>query len=174
MSKSGKDGAVGVLNDFDLATMQGTVRGNEHTGTVPFMAIELLSGEGWQAISATSMSTTWSHSSGCLCGSVSAMTKANFALRAIVPWMNGGKQKPPHEPAKGYESIWPLIVACMQSLHLYVGWANPAPSSDHKPTFEEKIVKPYESLIKGPIETVKSANPNFVELRPPCNFHEVA
>ncbi|KAF8141287.1 hypothetical protein EV363DRAFT_1150059, partial [Boletus edulis] len=29
MSKSGKDGAVGVLNDFDLATMQGTVRGNE-------------------------------------------------------------------------------------------------------------------------------------------------
>ncbi|KAI9460373.1 hypothetical protein HD554DRAFT_2294227 [Boletus coccyginus] len=36
---------VGVLIDFDLATIVDSVTGNEHTSTVPFMALALLSKE---------------------------------------------------------------------------------------------------------------------------------
>ncbi|KAI9460375.1 hypothetical protein HD554DRAFT_2133358 [Boletus coccyginus] len=36
---------VGVLIDFDLATIVDSVTGNERTGTVPFMALDLLSKE---------------------------------------------------------------------------------------------------------------------------------
>ncbi|KAG1799527.1 uncharacterized protein BJ212DRAFT_1251972, partial [Suillus subaureus] len=32
----------GILNDFDLSSTQDSPSGQEHTGTVPFMAIELL------------------------------------------------------------------------------------------------------------------------------------
>jgi len=37
---------VGVLNDFDLATVGPGPTGNERTGTLPFMALELLSAKG--------------------------------------------------------------------------------------------------------------------------------
>jgi len=39
---------IGVVNDFDLATLAGSERkfGNERTGTVPFMAMELLQKDG--------------------------------------------------------------------------------------------------------------------------------
>ena len=33
---------VGVLNDFDLASTQQSATGTERTGTVPFMALDLL------------------------------------------------------------------------------------------------------------------------------------
>ncbi|KAH7889059.1 hypothetical protein F5I97DRAFT_1828322 [Phlebopus sp. FC_14] len=36
---------VGVLNDFDLASLGGGVTGTERTGTVPFMALDLLTEE---------------------------------------------------------------------------------------------------------------------------------
>ncbi|KAF9218530.1 hypothetical protein BS17DRAFT_791204 [Gyrodon lividus] len=40
-------GVMGVLNDFDLASVRGDGRsGNERTGTIPFMAIELLEPDG--------------------------------------------------------------------------------------------------------------------------------
>lgn len=40
--------AIGVVNDFDLATLAGCERkfGDERTGTIPFMAMELLQKEG--------------------------------------------------------------------------------------------------------------------------------
>ncbi|KAH7903649.1 hypothetical protein BJ138DRAFT_984464, partial [Hygrophoropsis aurantiaca] len=34
--------AVGVLNDFDLSSTKQIRQGNERTGTIPFMAIQLL------------------------------------------------------------------------------------------------------------------------------------
>ncbi|KAF9225596.1 hypothetical protein BS17DRAFT_765428 [Gyrodon lividus] len=41
------EGVMGVLNDFDLASVRGDGRsGNERTGTIPFMAIELLREDG--------------------------------------------------------------------------------------------------------------------------------
>ncbi|KAH0828595.1 hypothetical protein J3R83DRAFT_2897 [Lanmaoa asiatica] len=46
MSKLGKDGPASVLNDFDLSMTEGSVRGNECTGRIPFMAIKLLSKQG--------------------------------------------------------------------------------------------------------------------------------
>ncbi|KAG2753919.1 hypothetical protein P692DRAFT_201228671, partial [Suillus brevipes Sb2] len=36
---------IGVLNDFDLSSTRDTPSGQERTGTVPFMAIELLTKE---------------------------------------------------------------------------------------------------------------------------------
>ncbi|KAF8119507.1 hypothetical protein EV363DRAFT_1145673, partial [Boletus edulis] len=39
---------LGVLNDFDLASIQETATGTERTGTVPFMALALLREEALQ------------------------------------------------------------------------------------------------------------------------------
>ncbi|KAN0086250.1 hypothetical protein V8E55_007384 [Tylopilus felleus] len=42
-----QDGKIcGVLNDFDLASTQETATGTERTGTIPFMALDLLEGVG--------------------------------------------------------------------------------------------------------------------------------
>ncbi|KAG9310654.1 hypothetical protein JVU11DRAFT_9234 [Chiua virens] len=38
--------AIGVLNDYDLATTKDHVTGNQRTGTVPFMALNLLTKDG--------------------------------------------------------------------------------------------------------------------------------
>ena len=46
MYKDRAGGCVGVLNDFDLATVAPDSMGNECTGTLPFMALELLSKKG--------------------------------------------------------------------------------------------------------------------------------
>ncbi|OAX42207.1 hypothetical protein K503DRAFT_661385, partial [Rhizopogon vinicolor AM-OR11-026] len=39
---SGRDVAVGILNDYDLSSLKKGPTGRERTGTVPFMAIDLL------------------------------------------------------------------------------------------------------------------------------------
>ncbi|KAH7918883.1 hypothetical protein BV22DRAFT_1041434 [Leucogyrophana mollusca] len=44
--RNAQDVAVGVLNDFDLSSTTEGRQGNERTGTMPFMAIELLDQEG--------------------------------------------------------------------------------------------------------------------------------
>ncbi|KAH0834712.1 hypothetical protein J3R83DRAFT_10260 [Lanmaoa asiatica] len=46
MYKDEGDNPVGVLNDFDLATMAEGPTGDQRTGTVPFMALKLLTMEG--------------------------------------------------------------------------------------------------------------------------------
>ncbi|KAI6022952.1 hypothetical protein BKA83DRAFT_4271284 [Pisolithus microcarpus] len=47
MFKRTSDGKImGVLNDFDLASIEDGLTGTERTGTVPFMALELLHPEG--------------------------------------------------------------------------------------------------------------------------------
>ncbi|KAF9225588.1 hypothetical protein BS17DRAFT_653175, partial [Gyrodon lividus] len=41
------EGVMGVLNNFDLASVHGNGRsGNERTGPIPFMAIDLLEPDG--------------------------------------------------------------------------------------------------------------------------------
>ncbi|KAF8122602.1 hypothetical protein EV363DRAFT_1090508, partial [Boletus edulis] len=48
-----KDGkAMGVVNDFDLSTLAGSEHefSNERTGTIPFMAIELLDENGQKGL----------------------------------------------------------------------------------------------------------------------------
>ena len=42
MYKAEGNNVFGVLNDFDLATVVDDVTGYDRTGTVPFMALELL------------------------------------------------------------------------------------------------------------------------------------
>ncbi|KAH7909633.1 hypothetical protein BJ138DRAFT_206512 [Hygrophoropsis aurantiaca] len=44
------DNAIGVLNDFDLSSTKETRQGNERTGTIPFMAMQLLDEEGIRGI----------------------------------------------------------------------------------------------------------------------------
>jgi Fungal protein kinase len=45
-----KHNGRGVVNDFDLSHLHGLPRpsGNEHTGTMPFMALDLLTDEAWE------------------------------------------------------------------------------------------------------------------------------
>jgi hypothetical protein len=45
---SDKRAVIGVLNDYDLSSMKNVPSGRERTGTVPFMALELLTAEAIQ------------------------------------------------------------------------------------------------------------------------------
>jgi hypothetical protein len=42
LDSNGNEQVIGVLNDFDLSSMKDSPTGRERTGTVPFMAFDLL------------------------------------------------------------------------------------------------------------------------------------
>ncbi|KAH0825992.1 hypothetical protein J3R83DRAFT_7461 [Lanmaoa asiatica] len=185
MSKSGEGVAVGVLNDFDLATVQGTVRGNERTGTIPFMAIELLSEEGL----AGHISHKYEHDLEsflwvlvwiCLRydkGKLRAPGNRPLDKWGKVDAPTCGKEKlafllrPPGQvPGDGYNSAWKLALACCMKLREHIWSLSPTPSAA---SFEEVYVKPFGNLIGEPIKNVTSTNEDFVKFPAPCNFHEV-
>ncbi|KAG1888135.1 hypothetical protein F4604DRAFT_1080581 [Suillus subluteus] len=87
-----KDGKrIGVLNDYDLSSLaddQGP-RGNERTGTVPFMALDLLSakaqrGEVKHLYRHDLESFMW-----VLSGFACITRRESFYQRNCAPWMNG-------------------------------------------------------------------------------------
>ena len=69
---------IGVLNDYDLSSMRDTPTGTERTGTVPFMAVDLLTQEALQGKVAheVSTATTPNFSSGSSSGSAFGMKMA--------------------------------------------------------------------------------------------------
>ena len=42
LDSNGNEQVIGVLNDYDLSSMKDCPTGRERTGTVPFMALDLL------------------------------------------------------------------------------------------------------------------------------------
>jgi hypothetical protein len=45
LDSNGNEQVIGVLNDYDLSSMKNVPTGRERTGTIPFMALDLLSTE---------------------------------------------------------------------------------------------------------------------------------
>ena len=162
MYKAEGNNVFGVLNDFDLATVVDGVTGYDRTGTVPFMALELLTKAGLAGkikhiYAHDAESFIWALTWICLRYEDGELRGYN---RPLDQWLKvdalgcGEKklhflQFPPEDltAGKGHERNWLVAKECLDALdHMLYIARHPALSSGVAPDQEV-----FEKLLQEPL-----------------------
>ena len=163
MYKAEGNNVFGVLNDFDLATVVDGVTGYDRTGTVPFMAIDLLTEEGL----AGKIKHIYAHDAESFIWTLTWLClryedgKLRVYNRPLDQWLKVdalacGKEKlyflwhPPEglTAGKGHEQNWLVAKECLVALAKVLYGARYFPAESLSEASDQEVL---EKLLQEPL-----------------------
>jgi serine/threonine protein kinase len=162
---------IGVLNDFDLSSTRDTPSGQERTGTVPFMALELLTEEAIEGqvkhlYQHDAESFIWVLTWVCLCYEdgvyIGKGTKLNAWLRVDADGcrekkndflMSGRKAM---TPSSSHGCIWEVAQSCLEVIAYHY-------APELVPTVEDHVV--FQTWFRKSILEAKMLSPALLDVR---------
>jgi hypothetical protein len=162
---------MGVLNDFDLSSTQDTPSGQERTGTVPFMALHLLtkkglSGQVKHLYQHDAESFIWVLTWISICYDngvyIGKRTELHDWLRVDAlgchekkfSFLGIGHRE--ITPSSSHRGAWEVVESCLGAIYLHY-WPKEVP------IFEDHVV--FETWLRKNILKAKILSPAFLDVR---------